>query len=198
MGGMMNSNLLDRREAVARLLVDRGDLLVVTGLGSASYDAMAAGDHDNNFYLWAAMGSASTVGLGLARAKPDRSVLVITGDGELMMNMGALATIAVAAPANLTIAVVDNGLFGETGLQESHSGRGVEISRIAESTGFAWAGIINDIEGVDDLRNRLDRRDGPQLATIKVKGENPPRVLPPKDGVYLKNRFRASLGFAPV
>ena len=189
---------LDRRAAVARLLKDRGDLLVVTGLGSPSYDVMAAGDHDANYYLWAAMGSAATVGLGLAKAQPDRPVLVVTGDGEMMMGVGALATIAVAAPPNLTIAVLDNGQFGETGQQISHAGRGVEIARIAEGAGFAWTGSIRDMEGVDALRERLRAMAGPQLATIKVGTGNPTRVLPPRDAVHIKNRFRAHLGFQPI
>ena len=189
---------LDRRAAVARLLKDRGDLLVVTGLGSPSYDVMAAGDHDANYYLWAAMGSAATVGLGLAKAQPDRPVLVVTGDGEMMMGVGALATIAVAAPPNLTIAVLDNGQFGETGQQISHAGRGVEIARIAEGAGFAWTAAIRDMEGVDALRERLRAMAGPQLATIKVGTGNPTRVLPPRDAVHIKNRFRAHLGFQPI
>ena len=198
MGEVMEQHSLNRRDAVAMLLEDRGDLLVVTGLGSPSYDAMAAGDHDSNYYLWAAMGSAAMIGLGLAKAQPDRSVLVITGDGELMMGVGGLATISVAKPANLTIAVLDNGLFGETGLQRSHTGHGVEISRIAESMGFVWTGVVRTDDDVDDLRGRLGDRNGPRLATIKIKGENPPRVLPPRDGVYIKNRFRSSLGFKPI
>jgi len=189
---------LDRRDAVKALLAGRKELLVVTGLGSASYDVMAAGDHDNNYYLWAAMGSAITVGLGLAKAQPDRSVLVITGDGELMMGMGALATIAVSKPANLTIAVIDNGQFGETGQQVSHAGHGVEISKVAESVGFTWTGVITDMAGVENLRGRLADRNGPRLATVKVTAENPSRVLPPRDGVYIKNRFRAALGHAPI
>lgn len=189
---------LDRREAVSLLLKDRGDLLVVTGLGSASYDVMAAGDHDGNYYLWAAMGSAATVGLGLATARPDRPVVVITGDGELMMGFGALATIGIRQPANLTLAVLDNGHFGETGLQESHAGRGVEIDRVAAALGFSWTARIDSLAGVDDLHGRLGDRSGCKLATIKIRAENPPRVLPPRDGVYIKNRFRAALGHAPI
>lgn len=189
---------LDRREVVASLLKDRGDLLVVTGLGSASYDVMAAGDHDGNYYLWAAMGSAAMVGLGLATAKPDRSVVVVTGDGELMMGFGALATIGIRRPANLTLAVLDNGHFGETGLQESHAGRGVEIDRVAAELGFSWTNRIDDMAGVEELREKIADRSGCKLATIKIKAENPPRVLPPRDGVYIKNRFRAALGHAPI
>ncbi|WP_425405281.1 thiamine pyrophosphate-dependent enzyme [Hwanghaeella sp.] len=198
MGEVMSGNRMDRRAAVARLLEGRKDLLVVTGLGSPSYDAMAAGDHPMNYYLWAAMGSATTVGLGLAMSQPDKSVLVLTGDGELMMGVGALATVSVTGPKNLTIAVLDNGLFGETGQQLSHAGKGIEISKLAASMDFAWTGIVEDEAGIDDLRGRLARRDGPQLATIKVTGENAPRVLPPRDGVHIKNRFRSALGFEPI
>jgi thiamine pyrophosphate-dependent acetolactate synthase large subunit-like protein len=101
---MVNPTPLDRRAAVAALLRDRGDLLVVAGLGSPAYDLHAAGDHDANFYLWGAMGGAALMGLGLAQARPERSVLVLTGDGEALMGLGGLATIVVAAPGNLTIA----------------------------------------------------------------------------------------------
>jgi len=189
---------LDRRDVVAALLADRGETLVVTGLGSASYDVMAAGDNDHNYYLWAAMGSAAMVGLGIATARPDRSVLVVTGDGELMMGFGALATIGIRRPANLTIAVLDNGHFGETGLQESHAGRGVEIDRVAAELGFGWTRRIDEMAGVEELRGIIADRSSTKLATIKIRAENPERVLPPRDGVYIKNRFRAALGHAPI
>ncbi|HMN74164.1 MAG TPA: thiamine pyrophosphate-dependent enzyme [Rhodoblastus sp.] len=187
---------LDRREAVARLLAGRSpDLLVVTGLGSSTYDVMAAGDDDRNFYLWGAMGGAAMVGLGLAKTQPDKTVLVVTGDAELMMGLGALATIAVQKPANLVIAVLDNGHFGETGMQASHTGLGVALDKVAASMGFAWTGSISDLAGVDALREKVNARLGAGLAVLKIEAENPPRVLPPRDGAHLKNRFRAALGF---
>lgn len=189
---------LDRREAVAALLKDRNDLLVVTGLGSASYDVMAAGDHDGNYYLWAAMGSAMTVGLGLAHAQPNKKVLVITGDGEAMMGFGALATVALQRPPNLTIAILDNGHFGETGMQVSHAGRGIALDRVAQTCGFGWTAEITEMAGVEDLRHRINARDGLKLATLKIKAEEAPRILPPRDGPYVKNRFRAALGFSPL
>ncbi len=198
MGQVIKAGSLDRREVVARLLTGREDLLVVTGLGSPSYDVMAAGDHVNNFYLWGAMGSAATVGLGLATAQPKHSVLVLTGDGEMLMGFGAIATIAMRKPANLTIAVLDNGHFGETGMQPSHAGRGISLDKVAATCGFAWTSEIRDMDGVEDLRGRLGGRDGTKFATIKIKAENPPRVLPPRDGVHVKNRFRAALGFNPI
>ena len=188
---------LDRRQAVARLLAGRDrHLLVVTGLGSPTYDVMAAGDDDRNFYLWGAMGGAAMVGLGLARAQREKSVLVVTGDGEAMMGLGALATIAVQKPPNLTVVVLDNGRFGETGMQASHTGLGVEIDRVAASLGFAWTQAIVDLADLDALREKIAARAGPGLAVVKVAAENPPRVLPPRDVVHLKNRFRAALGFS--
>jgi len=124
-----NFGSLDRRAAVKALLADRGELLVVSGLGSSSYDLFDAGDHPGNFYLWGAMGGAAMVGLGLALAQPQRPVLVITGDGEQLMGIGSLLTVAVKKPGNLAIAVLDNGHFGETGMQMSHSGLGAKLDR---------------------------------------------------------------------
>jgi thiamine pyrophosphate-dependent acetolactate synthase large subunit-like protein len=189
---------LDRRAAVGELLTGRGDLLVVTGLGSPSYDAHAQGDNDANYYLWGAMGSAALVGLGLAQARSSAHVLVITGDGEALMGLGGLATIAIAKPRNLSIAVIDNGHFGETGMQTSHTGRGLALDRVAGACGFVESSLITDLAGVKALRLRLaGPATGPRLAVIKVKAENLPRSLPPRDAVFIKNRFRAHLGLAP-
>src|SRR5580698_6451513 len=116
---MSKANLLDRRQVVSSLLAERKDAIVIGGLGASTYDVAAAGDDDRNFYLWGAMGAATMIGLGLALARPERRVLVITGDGEMLMGLGSLATVAVQQPANLAIVVLDNGAFGETGMQES-------------------------------------------------------------------------------
>ena len=188
---------IDRRDAVKTLLEERGDMLVVTGLGSPSYDVMAAGDHDNNYYLWAAMGSAATVGFGIANTQINRKVLVITGDGEILMGIGALATIGVQNPSNLSIVVLDNGHYGETGMQLSHAGKGIQLHKVAEACGFDWTTQIEDMAGVKALRDRIHSQGSLNFSTIKVNPENKPRVLPPRDGVYIKNRFRASLGYPP-
>src|SRR5215475_12118489 len=140
---------LRRREAVATILKDRGDSLVITGLGSPTYDAAAAGDHPLNFYLWGAMGSAATVGLGLALAQPKRRVLVITGDGEMLMGFGTLATIAAKQPANLAIAVIDNERYGETGMQASHTGMGVDLAEIARAAGFQQSTTVRTMSEVE-------------------------------------------------
>jgi thiamine pyrophosphate-dependent acetolactate synthase large subunit-like protein len=189
---------LERRSVVAELLEDRGDLLLVTGLGSPSYDAMAAGDTASNFYLWGAMGSAVMVGLGLALARPESPVLVITGDGEMLMGLGALATAGAKKPKNLSIAVLDNGRYGETGMQLSHTSFGISLAGIAEASNFDSAGVIEDIEGVTRFRQQLQSDAGPRFAQILIKVENPEKVLPPRDGVFLKNRFRSNLGFPPI
>jgi thiamine pyrophosphate-dependent acetolactate synthase large subunit-like protein len=187
---------LARREAVAALLEHRGDALVVSGLGSPTYDVRAAGDRDDNYYLWGAMGGAALVGLGLAQAQPKRSVLVITGDGEQLMAFGSLATIAVAGPRNLSIAVIDNHHFGETGMQMSHTGHGIDFAKVAASCGFAATATLRTKAEVDALAKTLARpAKGPRLYVIKVAAENPPRSLPSRDAVFIKNRFRAHLGF---
>ena len=192
-----NPGSLDRRAAVKALLADRGDLLVISGLGSSSYDLFDAGDHAGNFYLWGAMGGAAMVGLGLALAQPNRPVLVITGDGEQLMGIGSLLTVAVKKPSNLSIAVLDNGHFGETGMQMSHSGLGAKLEVIAHGAGIADVTEIADMKGIDTFRMALrDLRGGPRLARIRISAGEVERALPPRDGTFLKNRFRANLGFA--
>jgi thiamine pyrophosphate-dependent acetolactate synthase large subunit-like protein len=188
----MSGGDLDRRAVVAELLRDPGDLLVVTGLGSTSYDAGAAGDRPLNFYLWGAMGGAAMIGLGLALAQPRRRVLVITGDGEMLMGMGSLATIAARRPPNLAVAVMDNGRFGETGQQPSHTALGADLAGVAAACGWAATCTIADMDGVVALRARLRRE--PFFAVIRISSAEVPRTLPPRDGARLSGRFRAALG----
>jgi len=185
---------LHRRDVVKTLVDDRNDLLVVAGLGSTAYDLFAAGDHPSNFYLWGAMGGAAMIGLGLALAQPQRPVLVVTGDGEQLMGMGSLATIAARRPANLSIVVIDNERFGETGMQASHTGLGVELVGVAAACGFAWARAVRSRADLADLVQQTRRRSGCSFGLVKVVAERLPRTLPPRDGVYLKTRFRAALG----
>ena len=142
--------MLERRDFVRRLLAERGDLLVVTGLGSPTYDVAAAGDHALNFYLWGAMGGAAMIGLGLALARPDRPVAVITGDGEMLMGLGSLATIAVKRPKNLSIVVLDNRRYGETGMQASHTEAGVDLVAMARACGIGPCLDVRDEAGLRD------------------------------------------------
>jgi thiamine pyrophosphate-dependent acetolactate synthase large subunit-like protein len=190
---MRNRILLERRPVVAKLLADRGDLLVVSGLGAPTYDCAAIGDHDLNFYLWGAMGSAALIGLGLATAQPGRPVLVITGDGEMLMGLGALATIGVRKPANLAIAVLDNEHYGETGNQPTHTADGVDLAGIAAAAGIKQSFRVEDEASLATLLPLLRAGKGPVFAAIKISDKQDPMVLPPRDGTHLKHRFREAL-----
>lgn len=185
---------LHRRAAVRRLLADRGDLLVVAGLGSAAWDVTAAGDHPLTFPMWGAMGGAAMMGLGLALAQPKRRVLVITGDGEMLMGLGSLATVGAQHPRNLSIVVLDNERYGETGMQKTHTAHGVDLGGMARAAGFARAMRVTTMAGVARLAAAVYKGNGPVFAQVKVLAEKPPLVLPPKDGVLLKKRFRGALG----
>ncbi len=189
----MADNRLGRRDVVRRMLAGRGDLLVVTGLGSPTYDCAAAGDHPLNFYLWGAMGGAVPVGLGLALAQPSRRVLVITGDGEMLMGLGSLATVAAKKPDNLAVAVLDNERYGETGMQRTHTALGTDIAGIARAAGFAQTMTARNDGEVEPAIEALRGVPGPVLAVFKVSAARDPLVLPDWDGPALKTRFRQAL-----
>ena len=184
---------LHRRDVVNALLADRGSLLVVAGLGSTAWDCTAAGDHDLTFPMWGAMGCAAMVGLGLALAQPQRRVLVVTGDGEMLMGLGSLATIGVQKPGNLAVVVIDNERYGETGMQETHTAHGVDLAAMARAAGFASGVLLRDAAGVAALRNTIHQVAGPHFVQVKVAAEKIPLVLPPREGALLKSRFRAAL-----
>jgi thiamine pyrophosphate-dependent acetolactate synthase large subunit-like protein len=191
----MSEGRLERRAAMATLLAGRGDdLLVVPGLGSTCWDLAAAGDNDRNFYLWGAMGGAAMIGLGLALAQPDKRVAVVTGDGEMLMGMGALATIGIQKPPNLAVIVFDNGVYGETGMQPSHTQGSVDLLKIAAGCGIATCLDVADDAGLADLAARLKGLNGTLFARVAIEAAEPPRVLPERDGVVLKRRFRTAIG----
>jgi thiamine pyrophosphate-dependent acetolactate synthase large subunit-like protein len=185
----MDAMMLDRRDFVRELLVDRGELLVVTGLGSATYDAAAAGDHPLTFYLWGAMGGALMIGLGLALARPDRRVAVITGDGDFLMGLGSLATIGVKQPNNLAIVVLDNAHYGETGMQASATQSGIDPVAAALACRFKQARAVSRIGEAAEVRALLHSGAGPLLVNARIKSEDTPRVLPLRDGHAIKQRF---------
>jgi len=191
----MRQRRFDRRAAMATLLADRpDDLLVVPGLGSTTWDLAAAGDDDRNFYLWGAMGGACMIGLGLALAQPKRRVAVITGDGEMLMGLGSLATIGVQRPGNLAVIVFDNGVYGETGMQPSHTQSGVDLLKVAGACGIGTCLDVADLAGLADLAGRLKGFTETLFARVAIEASEPPRVLPLRDGVTLKQRFRAAIG----
>jgi thiamine pyrophosphate-dependent acetolactate synthase large subunit-like protein len=192
--GKSNDPRLDRRAAMRVLLEGRGDLLLVTGLGSTTYDAAAVGDDDRNFYLWGAMGAAAMVGLGLAIARPDRRVLVVTGDGDMLMGLGSLATIGVERPRNLAIVVFDNGRYAETGMQASHTEGGVSLCGVARACGIEAVHDIADETALQEFAARLHSFERTLFARVAIRADEHVRVLPSRDGAFLKTRFRRAIG----
>ncbi len=198
----MSTNLnpqgaVERRAFVSQLIAATPDALVISGLGSPSYDVFAAGDRDHNFYLWGAMGGAAALGLGLALAQPERAVLVITGDGEQLMGVGTLGTIGAKQPPNLTILVLDNGHFGETGMQRSHTSLGTDLVAVARGFGIREAFSVRETGQAGGVAERVRARRGVTFVQAFISPDEPPRALPPRDGVHVKNRFRAALGLQP-
>ena len=187
-----SSGTLDRREVVKAILERRGDALVVAGLGSSCYDC-GVHDHPNNYYLWGAMGGAAMIGLGLALAQPQRRVLVITGDGEMLMGVGSLATIGAQKPSNLAIVVMDNELYAETGMQPTHTARGVSLAGMAQAAGFA---VAETVKTDADLARGIDALYGsasPVFLDVKVSNKRYPMSIRLRDGAHIKNRFREHL-----
>lgn len=186
--------MLERRYVVETLLADRGDALVVTGLGSPTYDVAAVSPSDRNFYLWGAMGGAVMMGLGLALSQPKTPVVVVTGDGEALMGMGALATVAAKAPKNLTLLVLDNEQYGETGSQRSHAGLGADLCAVAAACGIPQCVTLHTEAALQALQPVFLAGDATRFVLAKIAPSSPPRVMPTRDGVENKLRFKAAIG----
>lgn len=189
---------IDRRAFVAELVNACPDAHIVAGLGSSTYDLFAAGDRPSNFYLWGAMGGAAGIGLGLALAQPDKSIVVLTGDGEQLMGLGTLATIGAQQPNNLTIVVLDNGHFGETGMQHSHTSLGTDLVAVSQACAISHAQRITQSEDLPTVANTINQPTQTSLFQVMVKADDVPRALPIRDGVHIKNRFRATFGLEPL
>jgi thiamine pyrophosphate-dependent acetolactate synthase large subunit-like protein len=196
---MSKANLLDRRQVVSSLLAERKGAIAIGGLGASTYDIAAAGDNDRNFYLWGAMGGAVMIGLGVALAQPKLPVVVITGDGEMLMGMGSLATVGLQKPKNLTIVVLDNEAYGETGGQASHTSGGADLVGVAKACGIPQASSMTTMAEIEAFKGSLqDVSAGPRFASVKIDAANLERALSNRDGTYIVNRIRGSLGFQPI
>jgi thiamine pyrophosphate-dependent acetolactate synthase large subunit-like protein len=200
----MSKATLQRRPLVKQILGGADDnLLVIAGLGSSNWDVTEAGDRPLNMPLWGGMGAPVGMGLGLALAQPSKRVLVITGDGDMLMSLGSLATVATQQPENLVIVVLDNEKFGETGNQATHtsprnnglteSGAGTDLGLIAKGCGIADVGTVGDASEVAQLVEDLRTKPGPVFRVVKVMVEKLDFVMPPQDGAHLKDRFRQAL-----
>jgi thiamine pyrophosphate-dependent acetolactate synthase large subunit-like protein len=186
--------VLDRCQAVPALVGRHQDFLIVSGLAGTARDVAALTEDGAHTYTMAgAMGGATMIGLGLALARPDKRVLVVTGDGELLMNLGALATIAVMNPPNLAILCVDNGHYGETGYQRSHTSLGVDLEKIAIGSGIKATRTVaaeHDLAGGARL---LREGNGTAFVVLRVKPTDPPAFKRNLDPSVCRNRFRAAL-----
>ena len=196
---MSKANFLERRSVVSALLKGRKDAIVVGGLGASTYDIAAAGDHDLNFYLWGGMGGAVMIALGVALAQPALPVVVITGDGEMLVGMGSLATVGLQKPGNLTIIVLDNEVYGETGGQASHTGANTDLVGVAKACGIPDARSIATMAEIEAFAPSMqDVSAGPRFVSIKIDSANLERVLASRDGSFIVTRIRGALGFAPI
>ncbi len=195
----MTDQALTRQSVADRLVRTDSELLVIAGLGGTAWDASRAGDRNLTYYLWGGMGLAVSIGLGLALSRPDRKVLVLTGDGEMLMGLGSLATVARSGPRNLAVVVVDNELYGETGGQQSHTAGVCDLEAIARGAGITDSRTISDADDLERFAVALatlgTEVHGPLFATTRVPGQlsTPSTDLPPRDGAYLKHRFREAL-----
>ena len=196
---MSKANLLDRRQVVSALLANRKDVVAIGGLGASTNDITAAGDHARNFYLWGGMGGAAMIGLGLALAQPELPVLVITGDGEMLMGMGSLATIGLQKPPNLSIVVLDNEAYGETGGQASHTSAVADLVGVARACGIGDSKAISTLAEIETFAKSMQNvTSGPRFANVKIDAANLERVLSNRDGQFIMNRLRGALGHAPI
>ncbi|MBB5216997.1 thiamine pyrophosphate-dependent enzyme [Parapusillimonas granuli] len=187
-----NSYTLNRREIVKQLLKGRDDMPVVTGLSSASYDSVAArgADHPLNFNLHGALGGAAMVGLGLALAQPEKRVMVLMGDGDVLCGLGSLATYAISGATNLSLAIFDNGIYGETGNQLTATAKCVELGDIAAGCGMPVARTVDKEDQVDAAVHDLLNAKGPVVINFKVSPAHPGHLAKTRDGVWMKLRFR--------
>jgi thiamine pyrophosphate-dependent acetolactate synthase large subunit-like protein len=184
---------MDRRALVAHLLNNRGNLMVITGIGSSTYDVAACGDHPLNFYIWSGLGCTPSVGLGLALAQPDRRVAIVTGDGDMLMALGSLATIGVKQPKNLSVVCLDNGHYSATGMQPSATSAGIDLAQAAAACRLRVE-AVSDLSRADELRTLLHSGPDPIFIHARVDADDQKRIIPSRDGLAIKHRFMQAAG----
>jgi thiamine pyrophosphate-dependent acetolactate synthase large subunit-like protein len=191
---MSNIRSLDRKDAVPAIIGNPKDFLIICGLAGASKDiAHLTNDGDNIFTMAGAMGGATAMGLGLALSRPDKKVLVVTGDGELLMNVGTLATVGILKPSNLSILCVDNGHYGETGYQESHTQRGVNLELIAQGSAIPITRTIDSEEQIPEAKQLLQSSNGTSFILLRISTAPPPSIKRSMDATERKIAFRKAL-----
>ena len=182
-------------DAVRVVVEAAGGEPIVASLGHPAYDLFAAGDRAANFYTWGSMGLASSIGLGLALAQPDRRVFVIDGDGSLLMNLGSLATIGWQRPPNLVVVVLDNGRYATTGGQDTATAHGTDLQAAAHAMGIAASVSAGSADALSEALTIARHAGGPSVIVADVT-HSIPAARPPLDCVFIKQRFMAAIGCA--
>ena len=187
--------MMQRRTVVAALLENRpADMVVVSSLGNPTWDVASVGDNALNFNFIGAMGQAGPFALGLAMATPEKRIVLFVGDGELLMSLGVLATIANQAPANLAVVALDNESYVETGSQPSATAGPTDLEAVARACGFGHTRAVVDETPLDDIRVMVWEGEGPLFVNIKIVAEALPLVFPYSfDGAMAMNRFRGAV-----
>jgi thiamine pyrophosphate-dependent acetolactate synthase large subunit-like protein len=187
--------VLERSEAVPKLIGRHEDFLFVAGLGGTASDVGAVtGDSAHVYSMGGAMGAPCMVGLGLALARPDKRVLVVTGDGDLLMSVGSLAAIAVINPPNLAIVCVDNGHYGETGWQQSHTSLGTDLEKMASGAGIKRTCTVATEAEIATGARMIREGNGASFVLLRVKPTEPAAFQRNFDASFTRDRFKAALG----
>jgi thiamine pyrophosphate-dependent acetolactate synthase large subunit-like protein len=190
--------VLSRAELTKRLVAKFSrDEAVVAGIGNTNFDLYAAGHRPQNFYMLGSMGLACPIALGVALAQPERGVIALEGDGSILMSLGCLATIGMVKPRNLTIVIMDNGLYQITGKQRSATAGTADIVAIARGAGIADSHWVRAEAHFDELTSRRFDEGGPLLLAAKID-DKPGTAQTPRDPALIRRRFMQGLGTGRV
>jgi|TARA_B110000438_G_scaffold226108_1_gene220252 phosphonopyruvate decarboxylase len=185
------SSTLNRQDVLAILFPSTEEFLFITGLAGSARDAAGlTNDGDNLFTMAGCMGAAVPMGLGVALCAPKKQVVVITGDGELLMSIGSLASVATMAPDNFSIVCIDNGCHGETGGQTGHTSKRTDLSKIAEGAGIASVMALERYEELEAGRKFLSSGISPRFLQVRVSDGPPTKFKRNLNPIHCRIRFR--------
>jgi len=194
MSGIPNTKRMNRAELTQRLVAKlKNDEAVIGGIGNSNFDLWASGQRPQNFYMLGSMGLACPIALGVAIAQPKRKVVAIEGDGSLLMQLGALATIAAVKPANLTIVVMDNAVYQITGAQPTATAHGADLVAIARGAGIVNSAWAADEADFDQLFTAALEKGGPSLIALRID-DKPAAGTTERDPFVIRDRFMRGIG----
>jgi thiamine pyrophosphate-dependent acetolactate synthase large subunit-like protein len=189
--------MINRLQATRYVVDNLHDEPIVASLGNAKFDLYIAKDRPQNFYMWNSMGMASSIGLGLAMARPQQTVVILDGDGSLLMNLNSLPTAAARSPENLIHIVWDNRQFELTGGQPTHTAFGTDLAAIARGAGFKHVESVDTQADFEAVFAKALQESGPWIIVAHIDSDRSPG-RPPKSAALIKHRFMEALGIKPV